>query len=74
MLHVPMLTLRCKQLKYLKLVFEVTKNIQNSTEWPFTTNPNFVCNIYKAVCLVNRITVDILMLHRGYRMNFDRLH
>ena len=35
----------------------------------------FVCNIYKAVCLHNRITVVILYwpcaLHRGNRVNVD---
>ena len=29
-------------LKYLKLVFEVTEKLQNSPEWPFTTNPHVV--------------------------------
>ena len=41
-------------LKYLKLVFEVTKNIQNGT-----TGPNYVC---KAECLQKRIYVGILVL------------
>ena len=49
-------------LKYLNFGFEVTKNIQNGAEWPFTTNSYFVSNIYKAVCLQNRVTIGILML------------
>ena len=38
-----------------KIGFKVTKNIQNDAEWPFTTNLNFICNIYKAVYLKNRL-------------------
>ena len=57
----PILTSKCKQheccLKYLKLDLEVTKNKQNGSEWqwPFTSNPNFVCIIYKAVVVTRRI-------------------
>ena len=31
----------------IKLVFEVTINIQSDSKWPLTTNPHLVCNIYK---------------------------
>ena len=49
-------------LKYIKWVFEVTKNIQNGAKWPLTTDHHFVCSIYKTVCLTNRISFDILSL------------
>ena len=35
----------------IKLVFEVTINIQSGSKWPLTTNPHFVCNIY---CLLTK--------------------
>ena len=62
------LTSECKQPRALfeknniKLVFEVTINIQSSAKWSLTANPNFVCNIYMPVCLQNRISFDVLML------------
>ena len=34
-------------MKNIKLVFEVTINIQSGSKWPLTFNPHFVCNIYK---------------------------
>ena len=63
------------------MVFDVTKHIQNGAECPIVTIPHFVCNIYKTVCLQNRITAGMLMLamclasclQAGYRMNFDWL-
>ena len=63
-----MLTIDCEYneccLKYLKLDFDVTKNVEKGAtcKWPLTTNPSFVCNIYKAVWLQNRTTVVIVML------------
>ena len=62
----PLLTSESKQPWMLseipKIGFWCSKKIQNGAEWPFTTNQNFIFNIYKAVCLQNRITVGILML------------
>ena len=49
-------------LKNIKLVFEVTINIQSGAKWALTTNPHFVCNIYKPVCSQNRISFGVLML------------
>ena len=49
-------------LKNIKLVFEVTINIQSGSKWPLTTNPHFVCNIYKPACLQNRLYFGVLML------------
>ena len=47
----PMLTSECKQ---LRMLYEILKigfwSNKKCTEWPFTTNPHFVCNIYKTVC------------------------
>ena len=65
-------------MKNIKLVFEVKINIQSGFKWPLTTNPHFVCNIYKPVCLQNRISFGVLMLasaarSRGNGTNFDRL-
>ena len=65
----------------IKLVFEVKINIQNGSKLPLTTNPHFVCNIYKPVCLQNRISFccfDAGLEHmaarsRGNGTNFDRL-
>ena len=39
--------------KNIKLVFEVTINIQSSSKWHLTTSPHFICNIYKPVSLQN---------------------
>ena len=50
------------RLKNIKLVFEVTINIQSGSKWPLTTNPHFVCNIYMPVCFQNRIYFGVLML------------
>ena len=62
----PVLTSEYKQTLMLseipKIGFRGKKNIQNIAEWPLTTNSHFICNIYKTVCLQNRITVGILML------------
>ena len=62
-MRLPMLTSECKQheccLKYLKLDFDVTKNVEKGAKCSLTTNPSFVCNIYKAVCTQNRTTVGI---------------
>ena len=49
-------------LKNIKLVFELTINIQSVFKWPLTTNPHFVCNVYKPVCFQNRISFGELML------------
>ena len=48
--------------KNIKLVFEVTINIQSGAEWALTTNPHFVCNINKPVCSQNSISFGVLML------------
>ena len=45
----------------LTYYFRGNKKIQNDAEWPFKTNLIFVWDIYKAVCLQNRITVGILI-------------
>ena len=66
------------------MVFEVTINRKSGSKWPLTTNPHFVCNIYKPVCLQNRISFGVLMLasstamhmaarSRGNGANFDWL-
>ena len=49
-------------LKNIILVFEVTINIQSGAKWALTTNPHFVCNVYKPVCSQNRISFGVLML------------
>ena len=49
-------------LKNIKLVFEVTINIQSGAKWALRTNPHFVCNIYKPVCSQNRSSFGVLML------------
>ena len=54
--------------KLLKVGFRGNKNIRKSAEWPFTTNPHFVCNIYNTVYLQSRITVGVWMLAMCYSL------
>ena len=56
-------------LNHIKLVFEVTINIQSGAKLALTTNPYFVCNINKPVCSQNRIFFGVLMLASGSRGN-----
>ena len=57
----------------------VTINIQSGAKWPLTTNPHFVCNIYKPPTKQNFFwCFDIDLKHmaarsRGNRSNFDWL-
>ena len=65
---------------YLKLVFDVAKELENGAEWPFTTNPHFVCNVHVFTRLYPSKTELLLIFwcwpcvwSRDYRMNFDWL-
>ena len=68
-------------LKNIKLVFEVTINIQSGAKWPLTANPHFLCNKYKPVLLTKENffwCFDTDLEHmpaqsRGNKSNFDWL-
>ena len=60
--HQPVNNHRCC-LKIHKIVFHgKKKHIKGALSIPFTANTHFACNIYKPVCLQNRISFCILML------------
>ena len=68
------LTSECKQTwvlfemhNLIKLVFEVTNNIQSCADRPLTTSPHFACNIYKPVSLQNRIYFGTGLKHMAAR-------
>ena len=56
----------CKQPMVLfeihKIGLQGNKNIQNGAKWPIITNPHFIYNIYKPVCLQNKIYFGIVLL------------
>ena len=81
--HQPVNNQGCCLKNKKKMVFEVTINIhvQSAYKRPLTTNPHFVSNIYKPVCLQNRFffwCFDAGLEHmsarsRGNGTNFDWL-
>ena len=71
-------TLKTFKFEIPKIGIRGNKNYAKRRWVALLTNPHFVCNIYKTICLQNRIKVGGLMLAmcskpRGYERNFDWL-
>ena len=59
-----------------KIGFRGNNKRTSGFKWPLTTNPHFVCNIHKPVCLQNRISFGLEHMaarSRGNETHFDWL-